>query len=90
MAPRRIGRHGGAVHLPAAPGIAQVRFRRSRRHRREYPRAPTARGSGLLALDGWDTHANEGIARRSPICWAPTAIHAIEANMGEAWRETVA
>jgi len=47
---------------------------------------------GALALDGWDTHNNEGIAngRLAQLLGAlDGALAAIEANMGPAWRETV-
>jgi uncharacterized protein (DUF1501 family) len=47
---------------------------------------------GALALDGWDTHNNEGIAngRLSQLLGAlDAALAAIEANMGGAWKETV-
>jgi len=47
---------------------------------------------GALALDGWDTHNNEGIARGrlSQLLGAlDVALAAIESNMGPAWRETV-
>jgi len=45
-----------------------------------------------LALDGWDTHNNEGIAngRLAQLLGAlDGALAAIETNMGPAWRETV-
>jgi uncharacterized protein (DUF1501 family) len=47
---------------------------------------------GALALDGWDTHYNEGIAngRLSQLLGAlDAALGSVEANMGPAWRETV-
>jgi uncharacterized protein (DUF1501 family) len=47
---------------------------------------------GALALDGWDTHYNEGIAngRLSQLLGAlDAALGSIETNMGPAWRETV-
>ena len=47
---------------------------------------------GALALDGWDTHFNEGIAqgRLSQLLGAlDAALAAIKSNMGTAWRETV-
>jgi uncharacterized protein (DUF1501 family) len=47
---------------------------------------------GALALDGWDTHANEGAVggRLSALLGAlDAAIAAIEKNMGAAWSETV-
>jgi uncharacterized protein (DUF1501 family) len=47
---------------------------------------------GALALDGWDTHYNEGIAtgHLSQLLGAlDAALAAIETNTGPAWRETV-
>ena len=46
---------------------------------------------GALALDGWDTHVNEGVAkgRLANLLGAlDGAIAAIETNMGDAWGET--
>ena len=47
---------------------------------------------GALALDGWDTHNNEGIAagRLSQMLGSlDGALAAIKSNIGPAWRETV-
>jgi uncharacterized protein (DUF1501 family) len=47
---------------------------------------------GALALDGWDTHNNEGAVngRLSRLLGAlDAALAAIETNMGNAWNETV-
>jgi uncharacterized protein (DUF1501 family) len=47
---------------------------------------------GALALDGWDTHFNEGIARgqlAQLLGALDGALAAAKANMGPAWRETV-
>ncbi len=47
---------------------------------------------GALALDGWDTHFNEGIAkgRLSQLLGAlDDALAAVKTNMGPAWSETV-
>ena len=47
---------------------------------------------GALALDGWDTHVNEGAVtgRLANLLGAlDSAIAAIKTNMGDAWRETV-
>jgi uncharacterized protein (DUF1501 family) len=47
---------------------------------------------GALALDGWDTHINEGLVngRLSQLLGAlDGALGAIETNMGAAWSETV-
>ena len=47
---------------------------------------------GALALDGWDTHFNEGIAkgRLSDLLGSlDVALAAIQTNMGSAWHDTV-
>jgi uncharacterized protein (DUF1501 family) len=47
---------------------------------------------GALALDGWDTNYNDGIAngRLSQLLGAlDAALGSVETNMGPAWRETV-
>jgi uncharacterized protein (DUF1501 family) len=47
---------------------------------------------GALALDGWDTHFNEGIARgqlAQLLGALDGALAAAKQNMGPAWRETV-
>ncbi len=47
---------------------------------------------GALALDGWDTHNNEGVVngRLAQLLGAlDAALGAIETNMGAAWSETV-
>jgi uncharacterized protein (DUF1501 family) len=47
---------------------------------------------GALALDGWDTHNNEGAVngRLSRLLGAlDAALAAVETNMGSAWNETV-
>ena len=47
---------------------------------------------GALALDGWDTHNNEGIAKghlSQLLGWLDAALAAVKINLGPAWRETV-
>src|SRR5262249_43293535 len=47
---------------------------------------------GALALDGWDTHVNEGLVngRLAQLLGAlDAALGAVETNMGAAWSETV-
>jgi uncharacterized protein (DUF1501 family) len=77
-----------------APGIAQVRafFAEAAGTAAKYLAHAEGPRVGALALDGWDTHANEGIATgqlANLLGALDGAIHAIETNMGEAWRETV-
>ncbi len=47
---------------------------------------------GALALDGWDTHADEGVASGHLALWLGAldgALAAVESGMGSAWKETV-
>jgi len=47
---------------------------------------------GALALDGWDTHANEGVAGgqlAQLLAALDAAIAAVERGMGPAWQDTV-
>ena len=77
--PRR--RHRCAPILPKQPACAA-----------KFLAQPDGPRVGALALDGWDTHYNEGIAtgRLSQLLGAlDGALAAIEINMGPAWRETV-
>jgi len=79
------------------PGVAnpgQVRAYSSKRRAPppNFWRNPDGPRVGALALDGWDTHFNEGIAqgRLSQLLAAlDAALAAIKSNMGTAWRETV-
>ena len=78
----------------AAPGPGQVRayFAEVAGTAARFLAQPDGPRVGALALDGWDTHNNEGIAngRLAQLLGAlDGALAAIEANMGPAWRETV-
>jgi len=58
----------------------------------KFSRAQTVPRIGALALDGWDTHVNEGAVsgRLAGLLGAlDGAIAAIKTNMGDAWSETV-
>ena len=58
----------------------------------EFLAQPNGPRVGALALDGWDTHNNEGIAggRLAQLLGSlDGAIASVRANMGPAWRETV-
>lgn len=47
---------------------------------------------GALAFDGWDTHADEGVANGHLALWLDAldgALAAVESGMGPAWKETV-
>jgi uncharacterized protein (DUF1501 family) len=82
---------GGARPLP---GPAQVRayFAEVAGTAAKFLAQPDGPRVGALALDGWDTHFNEGIAkgRLSQLLGAlDDALAAVKTNMGPAWRETV-
>jgi uncharacterized protein (DUF1501 family) len=77
-----------------AAGPAQVRayFSEAAGTAAKFLAQPDGPRVGALALDGWDTHFNEGIAqgRLSQLLGSlDAALAAIKANMGSAWRETV-
>ena len=78
----------------AVPVPAQVRayFSEAAGNAAKFLAQPDGPRVGALALDGWDTHVNEGIAigRLSQLLGAlDDALAAIKTNMGPAWRETV-
>jgi uncharacterized protein (DUF1501 family) len=75
-------------------GIAQVRayFTEAAGTAAKFLARPDGPRVGALALDGWDTHINEGIAkgRLADLLGAlDGAIAAIESAMGDAWSDTV-
>jgi uncharacterized protein (DUF1501 family) len=75
-------------------GIAQVRtyFAEAAGSAAKFLARPDGPRVGALALDGWDTHVNEGAVkgRLADLLGAlDGAIAAIETNMGEAWPDTV-
>ncbi len=79
---------------PGAPGPAQVRayFSEAAGNAAKFLAQTDGPRVGALALDGWDTHFNEGIAsgRLSQLLGAlDDALAAVKTNMGAAWRETV-
>jgi uncharacterized protein (DUF1501 family) len=83
-------------NMPAVPGggIAQVRayFAETAGAAAKFLASPDGPRIGALALDGWDTHVNEGAVngRLANLLGAlDGAIAAIKTNMGEAWGETV-
>jgi uncharacterized protein (DUF1501 family) len=88
--------HGGDMSAPGqnAPQPAQVRayFAEVAGAAAKFLAQPDGPRVGALALDGWDTHFNEGIAqgRLSQLLGAlDAALGAVETNMGAAWRDTV-
>jgi uncharacterized protein (DUF1501 family) len=93
-----IARAGNMEDKPAGAGnggdIAQVRayFVHAAGTAAKFLAQPEGPRVGALALDGWDTHYNEGIAtgRLSQLLGAlDGALAAVETNMGSAWHETV-
>jgi uncharacterized protein (DUF1501 family) len=84
----------GSGQKPGAPGPGQVRayFSEAAGTAAKFLSKPDGPRVGALALDGWDTHFNEGIAqgRLSQLLGAlDEALAAIKTNMGPAWRETI-
>jgi uncharacterized protein (DUF1501 family) len=91
-----IERSGDMGQSPgqSVPGPAQVRayFAEVAGTAAKFLAQPDGPRVGALALDGWDTHSNEGIAqgRLSQLLGAlDAALAAVETNMGPAWRDTV-
>jgi uncharacterized protein (DUF1501 family) len=84
----------GSGQKPGAPGPGQVRayFSEAAGTAAKFLSQSDGPRVGALALDGWDTHFNEGITqgRLSQLLGAlDEALAAIKTNMGPAWRETV-
>src|SRR5271163_4662941 len=85
---------GSMGQKQGGPGPAQVRayFAEAAGTAAKFLAQPDGPRVGALALDGWDTHVNEGIAngRLSQLLGAlDAALAAVQTNMGPAWRETV-
>jgi len=88
-----IEREGDMDQKPGGAGPGQVRayFAEVAGTAAKFLAQPDGPRVGALALDGWDTHFNEGIAqgRLSQLLGAlDGALAAVESNMGAAWRET--
>jgi uncharacterized protein (DUF1501 family) len=87
--------HSGDMSAAAKkPGAAQVRayFSEAAGNAAKFLAQPDGPRVGALALDGWDTHVNEGIAsgRLSQLLGSlDDALAAIKTNMGPAWKDTV-
>ncbi len=87
----RPGEMGPAVQIG---GINQVRsyFAEAAGAAGKFLANPDGPRVGALALDGWDTHNNEGAVngRLADLLGAlDAALAAVETNMGPAWSETV-
>src|SRR5215831_3653983 len=77
---------------PAAAAQVRAFFAEAAGTAAKFMARPDGPRVGALALDGWDTHANEGAldGRLAALLGAlDGAIAAIETNMGDAWRESV-
>jgi uncharacterized protein (DUF1501 family) len=77
---------------PAGPAQVRAYFAEAAGTAAKFLAQPDGPRVGALALDGWDTHSNEGIAqgRLSQLLVAlDDALAAIETNMGPAWRDTI-
>jgi uncharacterized protein (DUF1501 family) len=88
--------HAGdmANGMAKGPGPAQARayFSDAAGNAAKFLAQPDGPRVGALALDGWDTHVNEGIAsgRLSQLLGSlDDALAAVKANMGPAWKDTV-
>jgi uncharacterized protein (DUF1501 family) len=87
--------HTGEMDQKAAvanPGQVRAYFAEVAGTAAKFLAQPDGPRVGALALDGWDTHFNEGIAqgRLSQLLGAlDAALEAVKTNMGPAWRETV-
>jgi uncharacterized protein (DUF1501 family) len=89
-----IEQAGDMAQKPGGPGPAQARayFVEAAGNAAKFLAQPDGPRVGGLALDGWDTHVNEGIAtgRLSQLLGSlDDALAAVKANMGPAWQETV-
>ncbi len=85
---------GSMGQKPGGPGPAQARayFAEAAGTAAKFLAQPDGPRVGALALDGWDTHVNEGIAngRLSQLLGAlDDALGAIKTNMAAAWQDTV-
>ncbi|MGB7037991.1 MAG: DUF1501 domain-containing protein [Xanthobacteraceae bacterium] len=84
----------GMAQKPGGPGPAQVRayFSDAAGNAAKFLAQADGPRVGALALDGWDTHVNEGIAqgRLSQLLGAlDDALAAVKTNLGPAWSQTV-
>ncbi len=89
-----IEQSGGMAQKPGVVGPGQVRayFAEVAGTAAKFLARPDGPRVGALALDGWDTHFNEGIAtgRLAQLLGAlDGALDAVKTNMGPAWRDTV-
>jgi uncharacterized protein (DUF1501 family) len=87
-----MGRNASGPKTIAGPAQVSAYFAEAAGTAAKFLARPDGPRVGALALDGWDTHYNEGIAngRLSQLLGAlDAALAAVKTNMGTAWRETV-
>jgi uncharacterized protein (DUF1501 family) len=88
-----IERSGDMANAAKKPGVqARVYFSDAAGNAAKFLAQSDGPRVGALALDGWDTHVNEGIAsgRLSQLLGSlDDALAAVKANMGPAWKDTV-
>jgi uncharacterized protein (DUF1501 family) len=89
-----IEHSGDMAKKPGGPGAAQVRayFSEAAGNAAKFLAQPDGPRVGALALDGWDTHVNEGIAngRLSQLLGSlDDALAAVKTNMGPSWQDTI-
>ena len=89
-----IEHSGDMAQKPGGAGPGQVRayFAEAAGNAAKFLAQSDGPRVGALALDGWDTHVNEGIAngRLSQLLGAlDDALAAVKTNMGAAWQDTV-
>jgi uncharacterized protein (DUF1501 family) len=87
-----MGQKPGGPDATAGPAQVRAYFAEVAGTAAKFLARPDGPRVGALALDGWDTHYNEGIAngRLAQLLGAlDAALAAVETNMGPAWGETV-
>jgi uncharacterized protein (DUF1501 family) len=87
-----IQHSGEMAQKPGGPAQVRGYFAEAAGMAAKFLAQPDGPRVGALALDGWDTHNNEGIAngRLSQLLGAlDAALGAVKTGMGPAWRETV-
>ncbi|MGC2689189.1 MAG: DUF1501 domain-containing protein [Pseudolabrys sp.] len=88
-----MGKTSKPQMTPGVPGAAvRAYFAESASAAAKFMARPDGPRVGALAFDGWDTHANEGVAKgRLAVLLAALdgAISALETGMGESWRDSV-
>jgi uncharacterized protein (DUF1501 family) len=87
-----LARNPGAPQAVPQPGPVRAYSAEVAATAAKFLAQPDGPRIGALALDGWDTHFNEGIAhgRLAQLLGAlDDALAAVKTNMGPAWRETV-